>query len=81
MNTIIRASLLASLTILGGCATEGPATNGDSVRAMIAGQTVPPQPRVERGMDARAAVSAYVNYQGSYATPTAQGDGGAFGGT
>jgi len=80
MRTIICASLLASLTILGGCATEGPSTNGDSVRAMIASQTVPPQPRIERGMDARAAVSAYRNYQGSYATPTAQGDGGAFGG-
>lgn len=80
MKTIIRASLLASLAILAGCATEGPATNGDSVRAMIASQSVPPQARVERGSDARAAVSAYVNYQGSYATPTAQGDGGAFGG-
>ena len=79
MKTILCASLLATVTILAGCATEGPATNGDSVRAMIASQAVPPQPRVERGSDARAAVSAYANYQNSYATPTAQGDGGAFG--
>ncbi|WP_306392987.1 hypothetical protein [Telluria beijingensis] len=80
MNTTIRASLLASLTLLAGCATEGPATNGDSVRAMFAAQTAAPQPRVEQGSDARAAVSAYVNYQGTYANPTAQADGGAFGG-
>lgn len=80
MKTILRASPLASLLFLAACASEGPATNGDSVRAMLASQTVPPQARVERGSDARAAVSAYGNYQGSYATPTAQGDGGAFGG-
>ena len=80
MKTIIFASLLASLALLAGCATEGPATNGDSVRAMFAAQTVAPQPRVERGVDARAAVSAYVNYQGSYANPAAQAEGGAFSG-
>ena len=79
MKNILCASLLATLTILAGCATEGPATNGDSVRAMIASQALPPQPRVDRGSDARAAVSAYANYQNAYATPTALGDGGAFG--
>ena len=79
MKTILCASLLASLGILAGCATDGPATNGDSVRAMIASQAMPPQPRVERGSDARAAVAAYRNYQNSYVTPTSQGDASAFG--
>lgn len=80
MKTTLCASLLASALLLAGCATEGPATNGDSVRAMVASQTVPPQARVERGSDARAATAAYANYQNSYVTPTAQADGGAFGG-
>jgi len=79
MKTILCASLLASSILLAGCATDGPATNGDSVRAMIASQAIPPQPRVEQGSDARAAVAAYGNYQSSYVTPTSQGDASAFG--
>lgn len=79
MKTILNTSLLAALGLLAGCATEGPATNGDSVRAMLASQAIPPQPRVERGADGRAAVAGYANYQQSYVTPAAQSNASAFG--
>ena len=79
MKTLLSASLLASLGLLAGCATDGPATNGDSVRAMLASQTIPSQPRVERGADGRAAVAGYANYQQSYVTPAAQSNASAFG--
>ena len=42
-------------------------------------QAVPAQPRVERGLDARAAVAGYANYQQSYVTPAAQDNASAFG--
>lgn len=79
MKTIPFASLLASLSLLAGCATDGPATNGDSVRAIFASQAVPAQPRMDRGLDARAAVAGYANYQQSYVTPAAQDSASAFG--
>lgn len=79
MKNTVYLGLLASLTILAGCATEGRATGGDSVRAIVASQIIPPQPRVDRGIDGRAAAAAYGNYQNSYASPVAQGESTSFG--
>ena len=79
MKKTMCASLLASLGLLAGCATDGPATDGEAVRAIFASQAAPAQPRVEGGLDARAAVAGYANYQQSYVTPTAQDNASAFG--
>jgi hypothetical protein len=67
---------LAGLASLGGCAYEGPAGNGNAVRAIMASQIIPPQPHPDTGTDGAAAAAAYANYKQSYASPTAQGDSG-----
>lgn len=64
----------AALAMLAGCAYEGPAGNGSAVRAIMASQVIPPQPRAETGTDGAAAAAAYANYKQSYAQPTPQGD-------
>lgn len=72
------AMLAAAATVaaLGGCALEGPAGNGDAVRAIMASQVIPPQPHPDKGADGVAAAAAYANYKQSYVSPTAQDDSG-----
>jgi len=66
---------LALCALLAGCAYEGPAGNGDAVRAIMASQIVPPQPRTgPQRADGAAAAAAYANYKQSYVAPTPQGD-------
>ena len=77
--THICATALALLA-LGGCVTEPSTANGHSVRAIMASQVLPPQPKTDAGMDAVAAVAAQASYQRSYTTPTSQSDRAAFGG-
>jgi hypothetical protein len=68
-------ALGAVLAALAGCAWEGPTGNGDAVRAAMASQVVPPQPRAGRpGADGVAAAAAYANYRQSYTAPTPQGE-------
>lgn len=69
-------TLLALGALLAGCAYEGPAGNGAAVRAIMASQIVPPQPRTgAQAADGAAAAAAYANYKQSYVAPTPQGDG------
>jgi len=63
---------------LAGCATDGPTTNGDSVRAVIASQVIAPQARKETGTDGAAAIAVYKNYVQSYASPRPQVEDSAF---
>jgi len=68
-------ALGAVLAALAGCAWDGPAGNGDALRAAMASQIVPPQPRAGKpGTDGVAAAAAYANYKQSYTAPTPQGD-------
>jgi len=76
---ILFASALATSAALGGCVAPTPSAGGNSVRAIMASQVVPPQARPATGSDAAAAVAAYANYQQSYVTPVPQGDSPAFG--
>jgi len=67
--------LLALATLFSGCATDGPTADGASVRAAMAGQVIPPQPRTgPQGSDGVSAVAAYANYKQSYVVPLPQGD-------
>lgn len=68
------AVALSAVATLGGCAYEGPAGNGASVRAIMASQVIPPQPHPDTGTDGVAAAAAYANYKQSYASPTPQSD-------
>lgn len=69
------AMALALCALLAGCAGEGPAGNGDAVRAIMAAQIVPPQPHTgPQAADGAAAAAAYANYRQSYVAPTPQGD-------
>ena len=80
MNRLLSgATALTIFLLLGGCVAGTPSAAGTSVRAIMASQAVPPQPQPERGTDGAAAVAAYVNYQRSFTTPTAQSDRAAFG--
>jgi hypothetical protein len=73
-------TLLALGALLAGCAYEGPAGNGAAVRAIIASQIVPAQPRTgPQAADGAAAAAAYANYKQSYVAPTPQGDGAMVG--
>lgn len=73
------AILLALAALAGGCAGDGASADGSSVRAAMASQVIPPQPKAEgqrgpRGSDGAAAVAAYANYKQSYVAPQPQGD-------
>lgn len=79
---------LACVLAAGGCATDGPATNGASVRTMVARQIAEPnggpngEPTPQRApatIDGAAAVDIVKNYNGSYANPQPQAAGSAFG--
>lgn len=76
MNPIRCMTVAAMLAVLGGCAAEGPAADGASVRALMASQRIAPQPSAQRaqGADGAAAVAAYANYKQSYVAPQPQGD-------
>jgi len=76
MNTIRFLGAAALILTLAGCAAEGPAADGASVRAMLASQVIAPQPRAsgKQGSDGAAAVAAYANYKQSYVVPQPQGD-------
>ncbi len=67
-------AVLACMAVMSGCAYEGQAGNGNSVRAIMASQIVPPKPHAETGSDAAAATAAYANYLQSYVQPTPQTD-------
>lgn len=70
MKTLNTAALIACLAALGGCATDGPATGGASVRAIVASQIVAPQPRTApTGAEGAAAVASYKNYVESFSEP------------
>lgn len=72
--------LLTATAALGGCATEGPATDGASVRALVARQIAHPQPqRSVEAIDGAAAVNMVKTYHASYANPQPQQAGSAFG--
>ncbi|KQQ96247.1 hypothetical protein [Massilia sp. Leaf139] len=73
------AGALAISSLLGGCVAATPSAGGASVRAILASQALPAQPRPDTGADAGAAVAAYVNYQRSYAAPVSQTDTLTFG--
>jgi hypothetical protein len=80
MNHFRLIPLLGCLLATGGCATDGPATNGASVRTMVARQIADPSPqRAPATIDGAAAVDIVKNYNGSYATPQPQVAGSAFG--
>jgi len=75
MITIRTGAVMALLTALAGCASDGPTADGASVRAAMAGQVIPPQPRTgPQGSDGVSAVAAYANYKQSYVVPLPQGD-------
>ena len=78
---MIARSLLIALALcsLAACAPASLATSGTTMRAIVASQIIPPQPRPETGTDGSAAVAAYANYQQSYVTPQTHSDGAAFG--
>ena len=74
MMIVRSAALIALIASLPGCAYKGPAASGESVRAIVASQVLPPQPHRETGADGSSAAAAYANYQQSFAVPTAQSD-------
>ena len=76
---ILFASALVTSAALGGCVAPTPSAGGDSVRAIMASQVVPPQARPVTGSDAVAAVAAYANYQRSFVTPVSQTETLTFG--
>lgn len=77
---IARSFLIAlALCSLVACAPASRATSGATVRAIVASQIIPPQPRPETAADGAAAVAAYANYQQSYVTPQPHADNAAFG--
>ena len=78
-RTTTFASTFAVCAALAGCIATTPSAGGQSVRAIMASQAMPPQPRPVTGNDGAAAVAAYANYQQSYVTPVPQGDSPAFG--
>ncbi|GGY91111.1 hypothetical protein ACFFTM_25300 [Pseudoduganella plicata] len=80
---MIARSLLIALALCGlpACAPASLATSGTTLRAIVASQTIPTQPRRETGTDGSAAVAAYANYQQSYVTPQTHADNAAFGST
>jgi len=80
---MIARSLLITVALCGltACAPASLATSGTTVRAIVASQIVPPQPRRDTGIDGAAAVAAYANYQQSYVTPQTHADNAAFGST
>jgi hypothetical protein len=79
MNHAYFAIALSLGAALSGCATDGPATSGASVRAIVASQTALPTPaRQEVGVDGAAAVETYKNYVDSYNNPRPHSAGSAF---
>lgn len=85
MTRLISARVTALVTVLAAsvlpaCSVYAPAnTDAQTMRAIFAAQTVPPQARPARGSDGAAAVAAYTNYQHSYVTPVSHSDSAAFG--
>lgn len=80
LRIVVALALAGAVGALGGCATEGPATGGASVRTMVARQIANPQP--QRGPDTVDGVTAaniVKNYAESYANPLPQQAGSAFG--
>lgn len=78
MNQFRFATMLALAAMLGACATDGPATNGATVRATMASQVIAPQHRGPAAMDGAAAIEIYKNYVESYDSPRPQVDDSAF---
>jgi hypothetical protein len=74
MTMIRSAAALAILAATAGCAYEGPAAGGATVRAIMASQMLPPTQQRAAGGDATAGAAAIENYRKSYVTPTPQGD-------
>jgi hypothetical protein len=72
-----------AIATLAGCQAPYPSEQGrvygDTVRAVLASEVIPPQPRPERGADGAAASAAYTNYQKSYVSPTPQSASPTFG--
>jgi len=73
---MIRSLIALALATLAGCQAPYPTEHGrvygDTVRAVLASEVIPPQPHPERGADGAAASAAYTNYQKSYVSPTPQ---------
>jgi len=81
MKSVHLATLAACAIALGGCVTDGPATNGKSLRNIVASQIVAPAPQAQRqpaGIDGAAAVETYKNYVDSYNSPRPQLNDSAF---
>lgn len=74
-----RALVFVLLAALAGCAAPTRTASGDTVKAIMASQIVPPKPHAETGLDGVAAVAAQARYERSYVTPTAQADSLTFG--
>jgi uncharacterized lipoprotein YajG len=73
-------TMSAACALLTGCATDGPTTNGASVRTIVAQQIATQQPaRAATTIDGAAAVEIHKNYLDSYASPQPQRAGSAFG--
>ncbi len=68
------ACVLALPATLAACAYEGPAAQGNTVRAIMASQVLPPQPRRPGagGTDAAVTGAALNNYRQSYVVPVQQ---------
>ncbi|AXA93283.1 hypothetical protein [Massilia sp. YMA4] len=74
-----RVLVLILLAALGGCAAPTRTASGDTVKALMASQIIPPKPHAATGMDGVAAVAAQARYERSYAAPAAQADSPTFG--
>jgi hypothetical protein len=75
--------VLATLAALAGCQAPYPSEHGrvygDTVRAVLASEVIPPQRHSDLGADGAAASAAYTNYQKSYVSPTPQSASPTFG--
>ncbi len=78
-TTAVVLALLAATVSTTGCAGKERSGTGTSVRAIMASQMLPPQPRAQAGTEAATAVAGYANYQRSYVTPTPQADSAMIG--
>ncbi|WP_312511786.1 hypothetical protein [Massilia sp.] len=80
IRIVLSLTLVSAAALLGGCATDGPATDGASVRSIVARQIADPQPqRRPATIDGNSAVEIVKNYNDSYANPQPQQAGSAFG--
>jgi hypothetical protein len=74
MMSIRCAAVFVLAAGLAGCAYQGPAADGNSVRALMASQTLPSRPQSETASEGSAAAAAYANYKQSFVAPAAQSD-------